>query len=256
MAYLYLDEFENSENDFKKLANLLPNDPTSKNCFDLLQQRKIEKQKKEQKLFKSFLHSKLYEEKDDKHIILTTPAKSIPKDINPSNPKVFFELKNLENDIKSYRVEFELFQDKVPKTTENFISFCRGYVSSDNKTLSYKGTKFHRVIKDFMMQGGDFENGNGTGGCSIYGKKFDDENFFYPHSQELLLSMANSGPNTNGSQFFITFKETPWLDGKHVVFGRVIKGGEFIKELEKVSCGENNIPNKDIIIVDCGDVIN
>ena len=233
---------------------MLPNDPTAKTCFDLLEQRKIEKQKKEQKLFKSFLHSKLYDDKEEtKQKPLSTPEKCIPKEINPSNPKVFLELKT-EDETQSKRVEFELFQDKVPKTSENFRSLCKGFLSADNKTLSYKGVKFHRIIKEFMIQGGDFENGNGTGGYSIYGKKFDDENFIYPHSQELLLSMANAGPNSNGSQFFITFKETPWLDGKHVVFGRVIKGGEHIKQLENFACGENNVPIKDIVIVDCGEI--
>ena len=231
----------------------------------MLEQRKVERQKKEQKLFKSFLHSKLYDDKDkqedkpDSSLPTTNnsniPEKSIPIEVNKSNPKVFLDIK-IGDEEGSRRIEFELFHDKVPKTVENFKSFCKGYTTTDKKVLTYKGTKFHKVIKDFMMQGGDFENGNGTGGCSIYGKKFDDENFVYPHSQDFLLSMANSGPNSNGSQFFITFKPAPWLNGKHVVFGRVIQGGEHVKAFEAVETGDYDVPKKEIVIVDCGEVNN
>lgn len=143
------------------------------------------------------------------------------------------------------RVVFELFDDITPKTAENFKQLCL-------KTPGYKDSIFHRVIKDFMIQGGDYENFNGTGGSSIYGEKFDDENFELKHDEPFLLSMANAGPNTNGSQFFVTTVKTPHLDGKHVVFGKVISGKSVIRKVERTETGESDRPLKECKVINCG----
>ncbi|CAG8482367.1 6506_t:CDS:2 [Paraglomus brasilianum] len=170
------------------------------------------------------------------------------------NPKVFMDIKIGSQ--SAGRMVFSLFYDTVPKTAQNFRALCtgeKGFATTvKSKPLWYKGSKFHRVIPEFMAQGGDFTRGNGTGGESIYGQKFLDENFKLKHDDQGLLSMANSGPNTNGSQFFITFIRTPWLDGKHVVFGRLVDGWEVLDKI-KVLGTTNGTPKEEIEIEDCGE---
>ncbi|KAJ1668658.1 cytochrome P450 cyp2 [Coemansia sp. RSA 1646] len=164
----------------------------------------------------------------------------------PANlPRVFF---NIATQGKSLgRIVMELRSDIVPKTAENFRQLCTG-----QNGFGYKGSSFHRVIPQFMLQGGDFTNHNGTGGKSIYGTKFADENFKINHTVSGQLSMANAGPNTNGSQFFITTVPCPWLDGKHVVFGSVIDGMDVVKKIEALG-SQTGKPCQKIEIEDCGE---
>uniref|UniRef100_A0A8C6IAV9 Peptidyl-prolyl cis-trans isomerase n=1 Tax=Mus spicilegus TaxID=10103 RepID=A0A8C6IAV9_MUSSI len=153
-----------------------------------------------------------------------------------SQPRLFFFDVDVGGE-RVGRIVLELFANIVPKTAEKFRALCtgeKGTGSATGKPLHFKGCPFHQIIKKFMTQGGDFSNQNGTGGESIYGENFEDENFHYKHDREGLLSMANAGPNTNGSQFFITTVPTPHLDGKHVVFGQVIKGLGVARTLENV----------------------
>ncbi|CAM9530024.1 unnamed protein product [Discosporangium mesarthrocarpum] len=170
-----------------------------------------------------------------------------------NNPRCFFDIKVGDNEPQ--RLTMELWANVCPKTCANFLHLCKGDKGKtpDGKPLHYKGSLFHRVIKDFMLQGGDFTNGDGTGGVSIYGDKFSDENFDIKHTKEGLLSMANAGPNTNGSQFFVTCRDTPHLDGRHVVFGCVIDGMDLVHKIEGMPT-TNDRPNEDVIIVDCGEL--
>jgi len=168
-----------------------------------------------------------------------------------SRPKVFFDV--TIGSKNAGRIVFELYNDVVPKTAENFRALCTGEkgTGKSGKPLHFKGSVFHRIIPDFMIQGGDFTKGNGTGGESIYGEKFADENFKIKHTKPGLLSMANAGKNTNGSQFFITTIVTDWLDGKHVVFGEVIEGMDIVKQLEAQGSG-NGATRTKCSISDCG----
>ena len=161
---------------------------------------------------------------------------------------MYFDLK-LSNDRtfeRLGRVVIELKEDACPKTAENFKQLCTG-----EKGFGYEGSRFHRVIPNFMCQGGDFTNDNGTGGKSIYGRNFPDENFDLPHNGPGILSMANAGPNTNGSQFFLCTVATPFLNGKHTVFGQVVEGYSVVKALESVG-SQSGAPSYDVFIDKCG----
>ena len=178
--------------------------------------------------------------------------KADAKKAAPAAAKKTYAFFDIEiNDKNAGKIVMELHNDVTPKTAENFLALCTGEKSTPKKKLHYKGSQFHRVIPNFMIQGGDFTRGNGTGGESIYGAKFNDENFTLKHTEPGLLSMANAGPNTNGSQFFITTVKTPWLDGRHVVFGKVVKGMEVVKEIEKYGSGSGK-PKAKIVIADSG----
>jgi cyclophilin family peptidyl-prolyl cis-trans isomerase len=166
---------------------------------------------------------------------------ALPKESNvvpKALPKCFIKIKGMGD------IYIELFDDIVPKTAQNFRELC--------KSKRYIDTPFHRVIKGFMIQTGDYENGNGTGGQSVWGGNFEDENFSLKHNEPGLLSMANAGPGTNGSQFFILTQPQKHLDGKHVVFGKVVKGMDVVYRIERTPANFEDKPIHDILIEDCG----
>merc|ERR1711934_342877 len=167
--------------------------------------------------------------------------------------KVYFDITIDEE--PAGQIVFGLFGNVVPKTVKNFATLCDGSAGVGNagKALHFQGSSFHRIIPGFMAQGGDFTAGNGTGGESIYGNKFNDENFDIKHTEPGLLSMANAGPNTNGSQFFITTIVTDWLDGRHTVFGKVLEGMDVVKRVEAQGSGTGQ-PKSQVTIVDSGEI--
>jgi cyclophilin family peptidyl-prolyl cis-trans isomerase len=210
--------------------------------------KNIEAKKKNNK------NTKTQEQINTKLIKLKNTNKEKNKAKNKVKNKIKNKVKKIKDDLvyldiqinkkRFGKIIIKLFSNIVPDTCYNFRSLCQ------NK--SYCKSPFHRIIQDFMIQGGDFTQGNGTGGESIWGDKFDDENFNISHDQRYLLSMANTGPNTNGSQFFITTGNASHLDGKHVVFGKVVDGLDIVDYLNEIETGNDDRPQDNVIISDCG----
>eukprot|EP01015_Nassula_variabilis_P004917 TRINITY_DN1348_c0_g1_i32.p1 TRINITY_DN1348_c0_g1~~TRINITY_DN1348_c0_g1_i32.p1 ORF type:complete len:467 (-),score=121.27 TRINITY_DN1348_c0_g1_i32:128-1528(-) len=241
-AYAEFSEYDNAIKDLQTALEVEPNNQDILNELRKIKE-KVKKINQKEKGMYSKIFAESYYENEYKQVSYH----------DPSNPIVYFDIQIGEE--APERLEIELFKHVAPKTAENFRALCTGEKGQGQcgKPLHYKGSQFHRLIKEFMLQGGDFEKGNGTGGESIYGSKFEDENFKLKHTKRGLLSMANAGPNTNGSQFFIIFKNTEWLDGKHCVFGNVIKNEKFLDKLESVECNGEK-PSVPITIVDCGEI--
>lgn len=186
-------------------------------------------------------------------LLISIVAFTVCQDLEEITSKVYFDI-SIDGS-PAGRIVFGLFGKTVPKTAENFRALCTGEngVGRSGKPLHYKGSIFHRIIPNFMIQGGDFTNFNGTGGESIYGNKFNDENFKIKHTEPGYLSMANAGPNTNGSQFFITTVITSWLDGRHTVFGKVLENNELVKKIENLGT-QSGTPKNRVEISDSGEL--
>lgn len=239
-----LGELAQAEADLSKLRQILPGDKEVLREIQQVANARKQRFRKEKNMYK-----KMFQE------VEFYKSEQLELD-HPDNPKVFLKV-SVGADPTLHEMQFTLFKNVVPKTVENFLCLCTGEKGTvktpkGEVPLSFKNSIFHRLIKGFMIQGGDFTNGNGTGGVSIYGEKFADENFKVKHTERGQLSMANAGPNTNGSQFFITFKDTVHLNGKHVVFGRLTQGMEVLDMLEDLETAAQDRPVNEVKIVDCG----
>ena len=241
IAEVYSHQLDKAIESFKELKNLFKEgDKGIDFVKNLIEKKKEEREIREKKFMRSIPRQILLESKDVKQSI------NPPKEINPLNPIVYMNIKIGE---KINKIKIELFKNIVPKTSENFRCLCTGE-KGDN--LNYKGKIFDKLIKNFIIQGGKIDKENNI---SIYGKNFENENYYYSHSREGLLSMANKSYDSNGSEFFITLKDSIWLDGKNVVFGQIIEGINIIKEFNNIEIDNNDTPKIPIIIDDCGEIL-
>lgn len=251
VANLKLAELAKASEDIKEAIKLAPSQKNLRDHFELVKAEKAKVAAKKKAQVKAFFSEGIYNEKTVKQNFNRLP------DFDPESQQTYFdvEIQDSENDgavLEKGRVVFELFNKVVPKTAENFRVLCTG--ENTGEGLHYKGNAFHRIISGFMMQGGDTTMGNGTGGRSIYGEKFEDEGVWLPHTHKGILSMANAGPNTNGSQFFVCYGPTPHLDGKHTIYGRVISGFDICEKAADVEKLPQDKPKNPVKIVDCGEL--
>mmetsp|Transcript_1959 Transcript_1959/g.2892 ORF Transcript_1959/g.2892 Transcript_1959/m.2892 type:complete len:387 (+) Transcript_1959:380-1540(+) len=251
VAHMKMKNFDEASDDIKHAIKLNPQDKKLRAEFEVLKTEKKKFLGGQEAAMKKMFSQGLYNEK-------AAASKRVVHDKLPQfdaeNVQTFFDMQIGEDgdaDKQTGRVVFEVFSKQVPKTAENFRSICVGEKGED---FHYKNNTFHRVIKGFMAQGGDITAQNGTGGHSIYGEKFEDEQIWYPHTHKGVLSMANAGPDTNGSQFFICFNTTPHLNEKHTIFGRVIKGYDFVEKIEANPTADQDKPVKPVKVVDCGEL--
>jgi cyclophilin family peptidyl-prolyl cis-trans isomerase/FKBP-type peptidyl-prolyl cis-trans isomerase len=252
IAFAYKEEFKLAENDLNELIELFKssgdeNNEEVNNTINYLRtliDSRIKIYEEKNKIFSRAIYRQvLYNNKTNNNKIL------VPNQVpNPNNPVVFFEIQVEKENIG--KIEFELFKDVVPITTENFRNLCIGTQNG----LTYKNSCVNKIIKNFVLGGGNLENYNGGDKC-IYGEYFDDENYTYCHCRRGLLTMDNDGKNKNNSKFLITLKYIPWFDGKHVVFGQIIKGMEILDQIENIETDENDKPLKKITIINCGEII-
>jgi cyclophilin family peptidyl-prolyl cis-trans isomerase/FKBP-type peptidyl-prolyl cis-trans isomerase len=258
IAYAFTEEFESANNDLDNLSKVLLNeseadgdmnkeeaqkkiDQTIDYIKDIINIRKKIYIEKNNKYSRAIFRQYLYNNKS-----LVNKPLIPPVETNLDNPFVFFDIKIGEK--SAGKIVFELYKNVVPRTAENFRFLCT------NEEMTFKGTSIHKIIKNFVIGGGELNNNKGNGQC-LYGEYFDDENYTYCHCRRGLLTMGNEGKNKNNSKFLITLKYIPWFDGKHVVFGQIIKGIEIIKEIEEIETDDEDKPLTEIIIENCGEII-
>jgi len=263
VAFLKSQAFDDALADIKDAIKLDPKNKQLRTHFEQIKKERAEALKGEQATMAKFFAQGIYNDKkvdpakpaDDEDEQAAADPAEIKKKMDEAEIHSTVWMDITIGDEAAGRITMELFKD-TPRTSENFRALCTGENGEGKlgKPLHYKGVSFHRVIKDFMAQGGDFTAGNGTGGESIYGEKFEDE--FVPHLRHIgggILSMANAGPGTNGSQFFICFKDTPHLDDRHTVFGRVKEGMDVVRAIEAVG-SQGGPTSKPVVVADCGEL--